>query len=143
MGELLDMPTKAIAQIVKHAIVHITPMDGDPGDLRKWSKIMRSFTLNYECGTDFQTTSYNDLSLPDLHRPDVLNYIEPNEDVQWRGSVAIFNRDVQWRLSMDIFNVDVQCRCSMEMFNGDFEWRCSKGNVNGDVPWRITIKVVD
>ena len=76
VGQLLDMPKDNLAKIVYDAIVHTRPMEGDPGHLAYHSRVMRMFSKEYECASDFATTSYNDLNLPDLHRSGILNYSE-------------------------------------------------------------------
>ena len=79
ISDLKAMTNKQIAKLVKNAVVYMRALPGDPGDLRRVANNMRNFTLDYECASDFETTSYNDLHLPDLHRPEILNY-RPTEN---------------------------------------------------------------
>ena len=73
------MSDRDIARMVHHAVVRIRPLEGDPGHLRKVANDMRSFTMDYECPSDFDTTSYNDLHINDLHRMKILPYIRKSD----------------------------------------------------------------
>ena len=72
--DLWELSDREVAKMIHHAVVRIRPLEGDPGHLRKVANDMRSFTMDYECASDFITNSFNDLHDPTLHSSKILPY---------------------------------------------------------------------
>ena len=67
------------AELIKfHTFVasNLESKPGDPADLQKFKKTLISCTLAHGTPTHYVTTSWNDRSVWDLHRPQILPYQE-------------------------------------------------------------------
>lgn len=74
VGHLRKLGPKKIAQYVKHAIVRVKAIEGDPAHLSRIASDFRSFTYEYESASEFSTTAFNDHNIMKLHKAEILNY---------------------------------------------------------------------
>ncbi len=93
VADLEQMNSKDVARMVHHAVVRIRPLEGDPGHLRQVANNMRSFTMDYECPSEFTTTAYNDLHDDALHTKKILPYLDDQDadDVRLRADMVYSN----------------------------------------------------
>ncbi len=73
-ADLLAMEAKYRTKIIKNAALKMSGMKGDPARLKTMSMNMKDFVIDRECASAFETASFNDHNLRDMHRWQVLNY---------------------------------------------------------------------